>query len=212
MDRFSGTNYVTIGGLRFFVDLNLSTNTPGSFPNALWMNGVQESIMNVVEAGGLVPTDADNTQMLHAIETLIADAVGGGGGPYAALAGSSTQVFSVANATTADEAVNLGQLEAATGTGGVFGALTNETGSRSGSTVYTNSTGKPIAVFVEISVAYGQPDYAQFMVNGTEIARCSSFINGVGYTITLHGIVPPGATYEVILYSGMTLVQWMEIN
>lgn len=70
MDRISGANYFTSGGIRIFIDLNLGTNTPGTFVNALWCNGVQESILGVVTAAGLVPTDADNTQLLHAIQTL----------------------------------------------------------------------------------------------------------------------------------------------
>src|SRR5580658_9760228 len=81
MDRFSGANY-TLGPVSFpltlvngatirtFRDLNLGTNTAGSFPNALWFTGEQESLLAPVTAIGLTPTDTDNTQLLQAIRTI----------------------------------------------------------------------------------------------------------------------------------------------
>lgn len=70
MDRFSGAGYVTVGGARQFVDLNLLTSTPGSYPNALWFNGAQESILAPSLALGIIPSDADNTQLLRSILTI----------------------------------------------------------------------------------------------------------------------------------------------
>ena len=70
MDRFSGTGFVTVGGHRQFIDLNIATGA-GSYPNALWFNGIQESVIVVVEAAGLTPSDADNTQLLQAIKALL---------------------------------------------------------------------------------------------------------------------------------------------
>lgn len=71
MDRVSAPNYVTVGGKRLFVDRNLGTNTPGTGLNATWHIGVQESIILTVEAAGLTPTDADNTQLHQAIPILV---------------------------------------------------------------------------------------------------------------------------------------------
>jgi hypothetical protein len=74
MDRISGANYLTLGGIRVFQDLNLGTGQLGTVPNALWFTGAQESILAPVTKIGLVPTDADNTQLLQAISL-----IGGGG-------------------------------------------------------------------------------------------------------------------------------------
>lgn len=68
MDRISGANFTTIGGKRFFQDLNLAANQVGTDVVALWLNGGQESILAPVEDIGLVASDADNTQLLQAIK------------------------------------------------------------------------------------------------------------------------------------------------
>ncbi len=47
--------------------------------NAKWHNAVQEELMNVILAAGLVPDDADLTQLLSAIIQIVAGAVGTGG-------------------------------------------------------------------------------------------------------------------------------------
>ena len=70
MDRISGPNNVVVGGLRQWQDRNNSTNTLGTFGNALWFNGVQESILYPVTSLGLVPSDADNTQLFQAMRAL----------------------------------------------------------------------------------------------------------------------------------------------
>ena len=70
MDRISGPNNVVVGGLRQWQDRNNSTNTLGTFGNALWFNGVQESILDPVTSLGLVPSDADNTQLFQAMRAL----------------------------------------------------------------------------------------------------------------------------------------------
>jgi hypothetical protein len=70
MDRVSAPNYATVGGIRVFVDPDLATNTEGTGLNAVWHNGVQESILAPVTAAGLMPTDSDNTQLLQAMFAL----------------------------------------------------------------------------------------------------------------------------------------------
>ena len=70
MDRISGANFETIGGKRFFQDLDLGTNTPGTSLVAAWFNGIQESVLAPVERAGLTPSDGDNTQLLQALLAL----------------------------------------------------------------------------------------------------------------------------------------------
>lgn len=67
MDRFSGVNYHTVGGKRLFQDENLGTATEGSFPDARWFNGTQESICLPIEATGQVLDTANDLQLFEAM-------------------------------------------------------------------------------------------------------------------------------------------------
>jgi hypothetical protein len=91
---------------------------------------------------------------------------------------------------------------------GVNQALTNVTGTRAGGTIYTNSTGRPIGVYV-----YGITSAANGLILGT--------INGVGMVasgnaVTATGvgifmIIPPGATYAANLTLA-TIQNWLELR
>jgi hypothetical protein len=75
MDRISATGYILNGaGKRVFQNQNLAAGVNGTDCDATWLTGAQESIIEAVEAAGLVPTDADNTQLLQAIEHFAAAA------------------------------------------------------------------------------------------------------------------------------------------
>ncbi|WP_339494414.1 MULTISPECIES: gp53-like domain-containing protein [unclassified Pseudomonas] len=52
-----------------FVDEDLLTGKPGSLIPASWGNGVTQEILGVVQAGGLTPSEASNTQLLGAIRS-----------------------------------------------------------------------------------------------------------------------------------------------
>jgi hypothetical protein len=45
-----------------------ATNTKGTVVTAAWLNGVQEEIVNVILAAGLVPDGADLAQLTQAIK------------------------------------------------------------------------------------------------------------------------------------------------
>ncbi len=101
MNRISGANFavasgasplVAPAGAAVFQDLNLGTNTPGTYPNALWFTGAQESIMAVLAAAGIVPADTDNTQLLAAIVSLL-----GGRAGFTALTASTVLTAAMAN-------------------------------------------------------------------------------------------------------------------
>ena len=64
MDRVAAANYVTVGGKRKYAEKNLGTNTPGTSFGEQWFNGVQETLILPVEAFGLAPSHADDTQSL----------------------------------------------------------------------------------------------------------------------------------------------------
>jgi hypothetical protein len=77
MDRISATGYILNGaGQRVFQNQNLAAGVNGTDCDAKWLTGAQESIIEAVEAAGLVPTDTDNTQLTQAIEHFAAVAAG----------------------------------------------------------------------------------------------------------------------------------------
>ena len=53
-----------------FVDENPLTGTPGSLIPAAWGNSVTQEILNVITAGGQLPSEVDLTQLLKAIRTI----------------------------------------------------------------------------------------------------------------------------------------------
>ncbi|SDW35537.1 hypothetical protein SAMN05444064_10321 [Pseudomonas syringae] len=55
-----------------FVDENPATGTPGSLIPAAWGNAVTQEILNVIQGAGLVPNEADVTQLHRAILGLAA--------------------------------------------------------------------------------------------------------------------------------------------
>jgi hypothetical protein len=80
MDRISSVNFQTIGGRRTWLDKNPGVGVPfGTTWSAIWAAGVQESIVETIEAAGLTPVDsalgATDTQLRDAIKILAARAV-----------------------------------------------------------------------------------------------------------------------------------------
>jgi hypothetical protein len=56
----------------FFTEGNPAAGVPATLVKADWLNGVQEELVNVVVGGGLTLDGGDNTQLLTAIQALIA--------------------------------------------------------------------------------------------------------------------------------------------
>ena len=120
----------------------------------------------------------------------------------AALAGSTTQTFNVANATSANNAVNYSQ---AFGVGQTF---TNETGSRVSGTTYTNSSGRPIIVYVSAtSTATAAALFG--VVSSISCLYVYQPNSGSGLAGSL--VVPSGATYSVTAGSA-TINNWYELR
>lgn len=57
-----------------FVDEDAAVGQIGSLIPAAWGNAVTDEIVAVIEAAGLTPSEADNTQMLQAMRELAATA------------------------------------------------------------------------------------------------------------------------------------------
>lgn len=82
--------------------------------------------------------------------------------------------------------------------------MQNVTSSRAVNTTYTNSTGKPIIVYIDWSYSDGGINYANFLVNGTSVAvGVGTFGDGVSV------VVPNGCTYS-FLSKGWVFSKWVE--
>ena len=149
-----------------------------------------------INSGGIVNTPAGNiaaTTVQAAINELDTE--------KAALAGSASQAFSVAAATTAAHAVRLDQML------GLGQTWQNLTGARAVSTSYTNTTGKPI--FVSFFGTCLQDSAATLTIDGLGIIGSVAYANTKGTFV--NGIVPPGSTYYIAA-DGLAIFQWRELR
>jgi len=53
-----------------FVDENPATGQPGSLIPAAWANALMAELLGVIKAAGIVPSEDDNAQLLHAIQSM----------------------------------------------------------------------------------------------------------------------------------------------
>ncbi|WP_454734229.1 hypothetical protein [Cupriavidus pauculus] len=121
----------------------------------------------------------------------------------AAVNGDATKTFSVAAATANAHAVNYSQVL------GVGQTMQTVTGSRAIGTTYTNTTGKPI--FVYMTCVATSADAAVFgQVNGNTTCVLPIYANGLGAGICF--LVPAGATYAVQQTNTVSLSAWHELR
>ncbi|WP_165987437.1 hypothetical protein [Caballeronia sp. SBC1] len=124
----------------------------------------------------------------------------------AALAGSTSQAFSVANATAGTQAEALGQSLTS-------GTVQTETGSRALSTTYTNSTAHPIFVYATVITSSAVATTLQATVSGIVIGLSNTSAAQASIAVAIGFIVPAGATYGVALNAGAaTLNNWSEVR
>jgi len=122
----------------------------------------------------------------------------------AALAGNSSQVFSAANGSSANNVSTIGQ------TIGVTQTWTNELSNRAVGTTYTNTESTPIMVSVSCYPA-GVDGTTYMTINSISIFGTSAFSTSALTTVCV--IVPPGATYLANCTGGTpTLQQWLELR
>lgn len=57
-----------------FVDANPTTGAPGSWIAAAWANSLMDELLGVINAAGLVPSEADNGQVFQALKTIFVQA------------------------------------------------------------------------------------------------------------------------------------------
>ncbi|MEP9350559.1 phage tail protein [Xanthobacter sp. KR7-225] len=128
MDRISGADWIDLGGgKRGFRGRDTGAGLRGTQVKAPWANGVQEELLTVIEAGGLVPTDAERDQVFQVLRKAIQEAgwqyaVAGGTAdaltaalPIAppALTAGLTVLLQIATTNTGPATLNLNALGAA---------------------------------------------------------------------------------------------------
>lgn len=158
----------------------------------VWFDHMQEEIATFVEFAGLVLDPANRSQLLAAVQAL-----------FAAKAGNAAQTFSVAAASSAAHAVRYDQVI------GLGQTQQNVTASRAIGTTYTNSTGKPIFVEVQLQLASGQG--MNFQKNGANVQAFGNGGSGSG-GFTTASIIPAGYTYGVTATPGATMIGWYELR
>lgn len=86
--------------------------------------------------------------------------------------------------------------------------------SRNAGTTYTNSTNRPISVYVKCkSTSSGTVNLEAFATVGSvEVSSGSAYSANTNYFIALSFIVPPGATYSVTLVANVALDKWSELR
>jgi hypothetical protein len=81
------------------------------------------------------------------------------------------------------------------------------TASRAYGVTYTNTTSKPIVVYVNSE--FTSSGSATLTINGVLIPETFAQISGIVFRSVAFGIVPPGGTYSA---TGNTLTKWVELR
>gem|GEM_PF-2905369 len=119
----------------------------------------------------------------------------------AAVNGDATKAFSVAAATTAAHATRYDQVF------GVGQTLQSVTVSRTIGTTYTNTTGKPIFMEVQIQLSAGSG--YNLVKNGVTTLNMGNAATTAA-VLSVSTLVLPGSTYGVTASGSPTLVGWYE--
>lgn len=190
-----------------------ATATPigaGGVPPAIGdFNGVLQYItlwLQWLQGGGPVSYDAGYSASI-------------GGYPKGATLGNASSVgsfwISTADNNTSDPdtgGANWIAFPQALILGGTAQSLQNMTASRAINTVYTNTTGRPIAVNVFGNSTSSAGDTLSLTINGT-VAYIGTSTNAADEGEAVFGIVPIGATYELSNFAGtFTLENWNELR
>ena len=125
---------------------------------------------------------------------------------------ANTTAVTQAGSDSSTKVATTAQVDAAVKYGGVAGSvqgLTDVLASRALGTTYTNSTGRPIVVYIAVS-ATTNPDFS-VVLNSFTVTDAA--VAGVASRVGFSFIVPNGYTYSVVRNAGTaTLTRWVEIR
>lgn len=118
-----------------------------------------------------------------------------------------------ATTTRAWTAERVKQAIAALSVGGSGQTWQNVGASRALTTTYTNSTGRPIQVYVSTTHPTASSAVSGMVVNGVTIGTINNNLSGTNIVAPHSAIVPPGATYAIIAVTGSpTINSWFELR
>jgi hypothetical protein len=130
--------------------------------------------------------------------------------PLASPTFTGTVTLPAATAPTAAPGTNTTQVATTAfvqaATFGLGQTFTNVTGSRSAGTTFTNSTAKPIVVYV-MAVTTAANGYVTAQINSIVVCLSAQALNASSVGLSI--VVPPGATYVVTVGSA-TISTWYE--
>ncbi len=87
------------------------------------------------------------------------------------------------------------------------------TASRSGGVTYTNTTGKPIQISINIKSTSSSISRANITVNGTTIADSGAYVTSTALSIAgLHGIIIPNSATYSLSTTNCSLDEWHELR
>ena len=102
---------------------------------------------------------------------------------------------------------------AASALGSVTSGLTNVVGSRTTGVNYTNSSGKPLFVWVRATVSVNASGVDLYVSGNLVASENVNTVNAAGYVLTAVAVVQPNATYRIELpFGNATLTSVWELN
>jgi hypothetical protein len=155
-----------------------------------WANAIQEEIVAVILAAGLTLNKTNAAQLLAALR-----------------AAGVFQTQAQGDNTT--KAATTAHVQAAI-IGGAGQSWQDLSASRAVSTVYTNSTGRPIAIRCGCTPS-GATGFYTIAVDSVEVARSNA---AAGIAFSLYAIVPAGSTYQMAKGGAdtTTTLAWSELR
>jgi hypothetical protein len=191
-----------------YFDGNPQTGQEGSYPPGVAIEYPQREMLAVIQAAGLIPTNGDLTQLLQAINSLIATAVaagGGGGGGGGAADWSQNPVYP--NVT-----VNGGVMTVTASTGSVAipdgqtfvhrgGNAFNSTDTDSAARTFTTAAGKTYHLrwrYNGGSPAFGLYDVADAGYNPTSAAETNAAFDTTYDDMLIARVVTDGANVPTV--------------
>tara|TARA_R110000765_G_scaffold244631_7_gene346876 strand:+ start:7551 stop:8201 length:651 start_codon:yes stop_codon:yes gene_type:complete len=181
----------------------------GSYLEQDWANDKEGFFQSLLDAAAIVPDDSvDEVGASQYYDALLAVIAAGLVVPDA----TATSKGIIEIATDAESAAGTDTERAVTPAGITASTLgrgqtwQDVTGSRANATTYTNITGRPIQLFINM-LDSGTVIPAQFLIGGVAVMNFTD----LGANIVINPIIPTGQTYRIEL-NGNSISTWWELR
>lgn len=192
-----------VGDILYSTNTAQTTGTSTGNPNTAFQ-------ASTIDASGLIMANGGITAGgTTTVDTLTVNS------PLTANDGISTTTLDASGLITANGGIDIPNASAGNNPvayqqsiGGTAQSYVDQTSNRALGTTYTNNTGRPLFVVVNINIDATQSEGAVGYINGNQVAEFSNPNTSV-LSVTISLIVPPGNTYEFTVSSG-GLNAWYE--